>query len=102
MPTGSLINVDPAPTSKSPSVYDVLPVPPYLAVIAVADQLPVVITPLLRTTPEILSAVDDPVNKLPPIPTPPVTVNPPVEVDVETVELETTKSLVKVLIPAND
>ena len=102
MPTGSLINVLPAPTSKSPSVYDVFPVPPYLAVIAVADQLPVVITPLLRTTPEILSAVDVPVNKLPPIPTPPVTVNAPVEVDVETVELEITKSLVKVLIPAND
>ncbi len=79
------MNVLPAPTSKSPSVYDVLPVPPQNAVIVDPAQLPEVMKPSFKTTPEILSAVDVPVNKLPPIPTPPVTVIAPVEVDVEIV-----------------
>ena len=65
-------------------------------------QAPEVITPLFTTTPERLDGTDVVKNKLPPIPTPPVTVKAPVEVDVETVELDTIKSLVKVLIPAND
>ena len=50
----------------------------------------------------MLSAVDVPVYKLPPIPTPPVTVNAPVEVEVETVFEEMTVSFVNVLTPAND
>ena len=78
------------------------PVPPYLAVTAVADQLPVVMTPLLKTTPDILLAVEVPVYKLPPIPTPPVIVKAPVVVDVETVLEEITVSFVKVFIPAKD
>jgi len=65
-------------------------------------QLPAVITPLFTTTPDKLDGTDVVRNKLPPIPTPPVIVRAPVEVDVETVELDTIKSFVKVLIPEND
>ena len=43
LPTLSLINVEPAPTKRSPFVYDVYPVPPYLAVIAFPAQSPTVI-----------------------------------------------------------
>ena len=65
-------------------------------------QDPEVITPLFTTTPERLDGTEVVKNKLPPIPTPPVIVKAPVEVDVETVELETIKSLENVLMPAND
>ena len=49
-------------------------------VVAVPVRFPVII-PLLIVTPEI--AVAEATYKLPPIPTPPATVNAPVEVDVE-------------------
>lgn len=54
--------------------------------IAVAAQVPVLTTLLLNTTPDILLALDAEVYKLPPIPTPPVTTNAPVDVDDEMVE----------------
>ena len=52
---------------------------------------PEVITPLLKTTPEIESANEVEVNKLPPIPTPPVTINAPVDELVEVVDAVTAK-----------
>ena len=70
--------------------------------IVLPAQDPEVITPLFTTTPDKLEGTELVKNKLPPIPTPPVTVKAPVEVEVETVELEIIKSFVKVLIPAND
>jgi hypothetical protein len=48
-----------------------------------------VTTPLLRTTPEILSAEDVEVYRLPPIPTPPETISAPELDEVETVEAVT-------------
>ena len=45
------------------------------------------ITPAFIVTPDI--AVAEATYKLPPIPTPPVTINAPVEVEVEPVELVT-------------
>jgi hypothetical protein len=65
-------------------------------------QEPLVITPLSTTIPDKLEGRELVKNKLPPIPTPPVTVKAPVEVEVEIVELDTTKSFVKVLTPAKD
>ena len=44
-PTANLINVLPAPTSKSPLVYVVYPVPPYKPVMVVPVHTPVVIVP---------------------------------------------------------
>ena len=55
-------------------------------VVAVPVKLPV-ITPAFIVTPDI--AVAEATYKLPPIPTPPVTINAPVEVVVEPVELVT-------------
>ena len=46
-------------------------------------QVPEIITPLFRITPEIEFAYEDEVYKLPPIPTPPVTTRAPVDVEVE-------------------
>ena len=56
------------------------------AVVAVPVKLPV-ITPALIVTPEM--AVADETYKLPPIPTPPVTTNAPVDELVETVDAVT-------------
>ena len=53
--------------------------------IVLPDQDPLVITPLFTTTPERLDGSEEDKNKLPPIPTPPDTVNAPVEDDVDTV-----------------
>ena len=55
----------------------------FLAVVAYPDKVPV-ITPAFIVTPDI--AVAEATYKLPPIPTPPETVNAPVPVLVETVE----------------
>lgn len=57
--------------------------------------------PFAKITPE--TDEDDPVEvyKLPPIPTPPVTFNAPVVVDVETVESEIVSEELKVLAPAS-
>lgn len=49
--------------------------------------MPDVTKPLLNTTPDTEDATDVPVNKLPPIPTPPVTTKAPEEVEVEVCEL---------------
>jgi hypothetical protein len=46
-------------------------------------QLPDVTTPLFKTTPESELAYEEDENKVPPIPTPPVTTKAPVEEDVE-------------------
>ena len=75
-PTPNLINVLPDPTKISPLVYELYPVPPYKAVI----------TPLFTTIPERLEGTKLVRNKLPPIPTPPVTINAPEVADVEDVE----------------
>ena len=53
--------------------------------IVLPDQDPLVITPLLTTTPDKLDGSEEDKNKLPPIPTPPETINAPVEEDVESV-----------------
>ena len=52
--------------------------------------------------PEILEGSVEVTCKLPPIPTPPVTVNAPVDVDVDTVLDDIIVSFVNVLIPAKD
>jgi hypothetical protein len=44
-----------------------------------------VIAPLFKITPDIEEALEEDVNKLPPIPTPPVTVKAPVVVEPEAV-----------------
>jgi hypothetical protein len=62
------------------------PVPPYCGAITVAFQDPLVIVELLKVTPVILAPIP-PTYKLPPIPTPPETVNAPEIALVLTVEL---------------
>ena len=62
-------------------------------------QAPVVITPVFTTTPERFE--DELTNKLPPIPTPPVTFNAPVDVEVLVVESVTARLEEKVFSPAN-
>ena len=52
-------------------------------------QAPVFITPVFTTTPERFE--DELTNKLPPIPTPPVTFNAPVDVEVLSVESVTAR-----------
>ena len=57
---------------------------------------------MFKTIPEIFEGNEEVTNKLPPIPTPPVTVNAPEDDDVDTVLEEITVSFVNVLIPAKD
>ena len=66
-------------------MYEVRPVPPLTADIAVPAQTPEVITLLEWPTPDIEEKFVAAVHKEPPIPTPPATVNDPVEVEVEAV-----------------
>ena len=56
------------------------PVPPYIAETALPAHVPEVIVLLLCPTPEIDEKFVVAVHKLPPIPTPPVTVKAPVDV----------------------
>ena len=95
VPTGNLIKVEPFPTSKSPLVYEVYPVPPYIAETALPAHVPEVIVLLLCPTPEIDEKFVVAVHKLPPIPTPPSTIKAPVVVFVEAVEEVTWRVLLK-------
>jgi hypothetical protein len=61
-------------------------VPPYKPVIMLPAQEPEVITPLLTITPDKLDGKELVRYKLPPMPTPPATINAPVVEDVEDVE----------------
>lgn len=71
--------------------------PPYNEVIKFPDQVPIVTIPLLRTTPDMLEGTEVLENIEPPIPTPPETVNAPVDVLVLTVECEIFTTPVEVL-----
>ena len=83
-------------------MYEANPVPPFTADIAVPDHTPEVITLFECPTPDIEEKLVVDVHKLPPIPTPPVTVNAPVEVEVDAVLLDIAVSLTKVLAPYKD
>ena len=75
--------------SISPAAYETCPVPPFTADIAVPAHAPLVIVLLICATPDIEERLAAAVHKLPPIPTPPATINAPVDELVEVVVYRT-------------
>ena len=79
--TLSLALLDPSLTWNAVALELLRVITPVLVIVPVF-----VIAPLFKITPDIEEALEEDVNKLPPIPTPPVTVKAPVVVEPEAVD----------------
>jgi hypothetical protein len=76
--TSNLLLSDPSLTWNAVALELLRVITPVLVIVPVF-----VIAPLFKITPDIEEALEEDVNKLPPIPTPPDTMNAPEDVDVE-------------------